>query len=638
MTPDDVLALKNVSDPQISPDGKWVAYVVSVADFKENGFDTDIWLVSTAGGRPWRLTNSRKADNSPRWSPDGSRIAFVSAREERNQVWLISPTGGEADKLTDSRAGVQAFAWSPDGGRIAFVAQRDSTPEEQRRRRERDDAQVVDAEFRFSRIWVIEVESKKSSEVASGDFQASDPRWSPDGRHLAYVLTPSPKADDSGLADIHVVEVATGKSRKLIDNPGPDGSPRWSPDGRWIAYLSRRDGKVATGQQDLMIVAAEGGAPRQVTTGFLYQPGSPLWSPDGRTVYFTSGVRTTTQLWSVPSAGGSPRQLTDRAGVMSGGSLAGDGVTLAFTVAEVRNPAEVYVTRLAGASEPRRLTDHNPDVRSLALGRSEVVRWKSSDGMEIEGLVLYPPDYQPGRRYPPIAFIHGGPAGAWTQGFPGSWGNYGHVWAGKGWVAFYPNVRGSSGYGESFLLANVRDWGGGDYRDIQTGLDELVRRGIADPARLGQSGWSYGGYMTAWTLTQTDRFKGVMVGAGLTNMYSMYSTNDLQTTLEEYFGAEPWDDEEAYRRASAMVYIKQAKTPTLIMHGANDLRVPIGQAQELYMGLRKNGVPVEMVVYPRQGHGLAEPRLQLDKMKREYAFFSRKVLGEGAVEKPVLVP
>jgi dipeptidyl aminopeptidase/acylaminoacyl peptidase len=340
-------------------------------------------------------------------------------------------------------------------------------------------------------------------------------------------------------------------------------------------------------------------------------------------------VRTTSQLFSVPTSGGTPRQLSDTRGVMSNPTYSRDGTTLAFTRSDPQHPGDVHMAQIAGTFTPVKLTDQNPQVKDLALGRADVVRWKSSEGMEIEGIVVYPIDYQPGRKYPTMAFIHGGPSGVWTESFPSSWGNFAHVWAGKGWVSFFPNIRGSSGYGEKFQLSNVRDWGGGDFRDIQAGLDDLVKRGIADPARLGQSGWSYGGYMTAWTLTQTDRFKGVMVGAGLTNMYSMYSTNDLQTVLEEYFGGEPWNDEQAYRRASAMTYIKQAKTPSLIMHGAQDQRVPVGQAQELYMGLKKNGVPVELVFYPRQGHGIGEPRLQLDKMKREYAFFAKYVLGEG---------
>jgi dipeptidyl aminopeptidase/acylaminoacyl peptidase len=630
MTPDDILAMKNVGDAQISPDGKWVAYTVTVSDMKESAFNSDVWLVPAAGGSPIRLTGSPKADGQPRWSPDGKTIAFVSARDERPQIWLISPFGGEAEKLTDSKSGVQSFQWSPDGSKIAYVAQREQTPEEERRVKEKDDAQEVDKNFRMTRIWVYDLAAKKATEIVKDELQVGDVQWSPDGTSLAYSANLTPKADDGSRSDIYIVAAAGGSPRKLLENPGPDAGPRWSPDGKTIAFVSRSTDRITTGQSTLKLIPAEGGTPREVLTGFLYQPGPATWSPDGRTLWFTASVRTTSQLFSVPASGGTPKQASDTRGVMSGASFAKDGISIAFVRSDPQNPGDVYVAQ-ATQFRPVKLTDQNPQVRELSLGRSEVIKWQSSEGMEIEGIVIYPVDYQPGRKYPTMAFIHGGPSGVWAENFPASWGNYAHVWAGKGWVSFFPNVRGSSGYGEKFLLSNVRDWGGGDYRDIQTGLDDLVKRGIADPAKLGQSGWSYGGYMTAWTLTQTDRFKGVMVGAGLTNMYSMYSTNDLQTVLEEYFGGEPWNDEEAYRKASAMTYIKQAKTPSLIMHGAQDQRVPIGQAQELYMGLKKNGVPVELVFYPRQGHGIGEPRLQLDKMKREYSFFAKYVLGEAPV-------
>jgi dipeptidyl aminopeptidase/acylaminoacyl peptidase len=493
MTFEDVLAIKSVSDAQVSPDGKWIAYVVTSVDMKENANDADVWLVSTAGGDSIRLTTSKKNDNQPRWSPDGKKIAFISAREEKPQIFLISPFGGEAEKLTDSKSGVQSFQWAPDGNRIAYVAQLEPTPDEEKKTKDKDDAQVIDKNFKFTRISVIDLNSKKTRELVKGEYSASDPQWSPNGRLVAFVTNPTPKADDGSSSDIWVIDVESGTQRKLIENDGPDSSPRWSPDGRQIALSSRdlKNGEI--GQQRLMIVSTEGGTPREVASNLLYQPGPSKWSVDGRTLYFNAGVRTTSQVFSVPSAGGEAKQISNIAGVIGQATFSRDGSVIAFTKSDTQHADDVYVAKALPIGEPLKLTDHNPQVRDLALGSSEVVRWKGKDGMEIEGIVIYPVGYQQGKRYPTIALIHGGPSGAWTQSFPNSWGNFGHVWAGKGWVAFYPNIRGSSSYGEKFMLSNVRDWGGGDYQDIQTGLDQLIAKGMADPDKLGQAGWSYGG-------------------------------------------------------------------------------------------------------------------------------------------------
>jgi dipeptidyl aminopeptidase/acylaminoacyl peptidase len=634
MTFDDVMALKAVSDPQISPDGKWIAYTVTRADLEQNASDADVWLVSTAGEEPVRLTTHKKSDGQPRWAPNGRQLAFLSAREEKPQIFLMSAFGGEPERLTENRGGVRQLAWSPDGKSIAFVADAEPTPEEEKRIKDKDDAIVVDTNYKFTRLWVLDVGTRSARLIPTGDFVASDLQWSPDGRQIAYTTTPTPRADDNSLSDIWVVSVTGGTPRELVNNPGPDQFPRWSPDGTQIAFTTSERSDVR--QTRLAVVSAAGGVPRIVAPAFLYQPSTPAWSPDGRTLYFSAGVRTTTQLFAVPAAGGAPRALTDVQGVIGGWTVSRDGSMIAYAKGDVQHPNEIFAARLGpDLRAPVQLTDHNKQVRALTLGASEVVRWKSTDGREMDGVLLYPVGYGPGTRYPVVAAIHGGPAGAWTQSFPGSWSNYGHVLAGQGFAVFYPNPRGSSSYGEQFLRANIRDWGAGDYRDIQSGVDAIIARGIADSTRLAQIGWSYGGYMTAWTLTQTARFKAVVVGAGLTNMFSMYSTNDIPRTLDGYFGAEPWNDTTEYRKRSAMTFVKNARTPTLILHGQADLRVPVGQAQELYVGLKKNGVPVQLVFYPREPHGLQEPRHQLDKMKRESDWIRRWVLGGATAPPPV---
>ncbi len=638
MTFEDALTLSNLSQAQLSPDGRHVAYVVESINLSGNTTDTDVWVAPADGSGARRLTTSPKKDRSPRWSPDGQRLAFISEREGAPQLFLLSPFGGEAEQLTTAKSGVIDFRWAPDGRRIAFVSPQAPTEEEEKRVKGGDDAVTVDLNLKHTRLWLITVATKEARELVAREFDVLDPQWSPDGSRIAFQSVPSTRADDNHRSDIWVVDVASGAPKRITENQGADNAPRWSPDGGTIAFLTRSATAPMISQTQLAVIPAQGGAPRTLNTGaFLYQPGSPTWSADGKTLWFTAGTGTTSQLFSLPITGGTPRQVTTFEGTMGGFfgfegvSFSTDGSRFASINSTLTQAPEVAVFESANPATPRIVSAHNGQVAQWSLGQSEVMRWKSADGLEVEGILVYPVGYERGKKYPMMTVVHGGPSGVWMQMFSSSWyDNSAHVWAGKGWAVFYPNPRGSSGYGDKFMLANVKDWGGGDYRDIQTGIDELVRRGVADPERLAQSGWSYGGYMTAWTLTQTNRFKAVMVGAGLTNMFSMYSTNDLQTLLESYFQGEPWDVKQQYERASAMTYIKNAKTPTLILHGQVDTRVPVGQAQELYMGLKKNDVPVELVFFPREPHGLQEPRHMVDKLQREYAFFARYVLGEGA--------
>ncbi|MFQ5816735.1 MAG: prolyl oligopeptidase family serine peptidase [Terriglobia bacterium] len=635
---DDVLALKSVSNPHLSPDGRWVLYTVVEADLKENKRKSTLWRVSVDAGPARKLA---AFDGFARWSPDGQRIAFLSRRSGKPQIYLLWADGGEAEKLTDSTSPITAFDWSPDGQRIVYVASEPLTKEEEKKKKERDDAKLFLQDYRMSHLWIVEVESKETLRLTRGKkMTSSDPRWSPDGRHIAFVARPTPHADDRSLSDIWIVALAGGAPWRFTTNAGPDSSPRWSPDSREVAYVSR-DGRLPmVGVSRLVVAPLQDGEARarNLTARVDASPRNIAWSADGKTLYFSTVTRTTTQIFSVPAAGGSVRQLSHVDAALFGLEVGREGMV--FLQTDPTHPAEVFYSPL-DTFAPRRLTQTNLQVKDFQLGRVETVRWQSREGMEIEGLVVYPVGYEPDQRYPLLVRVHGGPSGVYLKSFYASWGNAGQVWAGRDWVSFYPNFRGSSGYGEQFLQANFNDWGRGDFDDIMSGIDSLITQGIADPDKVALTGWSYGGYMAAWSITQTDRYQAAVVGAGLTNMFSMYSTNDLQRVLEAYFGGQPWDSLEAYRNASAMNFIKRVKTPTLILHGEEDRRVPRSQAQELRMGLLKNGVPVAMVVYPRAGHGLREPRHQLDKLKREYAWIAKYTLGEPPPEtraKPRTVP
>lgn len=623
MTPKDVVELKQVSNPQISPDGSRVVFVVAELDAKENLYQSDLWAVGAAEGDPLRLTRHPKNDRAPQWSPDGKHIAFISEREEKPQVFLMDARGGEAWKLTDAKGGASAFSWAPDGKSIAYLATEAPSDDEEKKTKAKDDERVIDRDFKMAHLFTIDVESRKSARLTEGPFTLADPRFSPDGKQIAVVRRPTPKADDGDLSDVLIVPAAGGSPRLLFENSGADSSPRWSPDGSQIAFVSR-DGELSPhGYSLLMLISAGGGAARALTDAEL-QPGSPSWSPDGRSLYFTAGHGVRSSVFSIAVAAARPQALLEGPFVTSSLSVAEKAGTLAFLRQDPSNPADVWVQKPNGAAARR--SKMNPQVAAFELGKAEAIRWKSFDGREIEGVLWLPADATPGKPVPLVVSAHGGPSGVSTLSFQGSWSNYAHCYTGKGWAVFQPNFRGSSNYGDAFLRMDHKDWGGGDFQDIMTGVDHLIAKGIADKERMAFHGWSYGGYLTSWTITQTSRFKAAADGAGLTNMISMYSTNDLQRTLEQYFGGQPWDDYQAYERASAMYHIKKAKTPTLILHGEKDDRVPISQAQELYMGLKKNGVPVEMVVYPREPHGLREPNHQLDKMEREMAWFEKWML------------
>jgi dipeptidyl aminopeptidase/acylaminoacyl peptidase len=628
----DSLRIQNVGGPEISPDGEWILYTVSTRDMddEELARSTHLWRVGVDGEGNRQLTHGDTSSSSPRWFPSSGQFAFTRAVDGGSQVFGMYTDGGEAWQITDHEGGLQGYAISPDGTKLLFTARDPETPEQKRRAKQGDDAVVVDAEFRWTHLWMHDIASGETTRLSEGDFTVSDPRWSPTSDRIAYVTRPTTKNDDGWNSDIWVVDVADGEARKLFANPGPDSSPRWSPDGQTIAFTAQPETGTSVWYNKLYLMPADGSTePEILLEDFDLNAGAPIWAPNGADIYWSTGQGTKTNLFSVQTA---TDEVLDHAapnGVNFQFTLSPDGGRWVWVHANPTHPSELYTAPSDDLSQPTRLTRHNVWIEEdmIELGRVETITWNNSEGQPIEGVVHLPPGFDGSTAYPLVVHPHGGPSGAVSESF----NTANHMLAANGFVVLQPNFRGSSNYGQEFLNANRDYWGIRDYDDIMTGVDHLIAEGWADPDRMVAYGWSYGGYMTFWMSTQTDRFKLISPGAGLTNLYSMYSTTDISGYLGWFFGT-PWDNEDIYRRLSPIRHVKNVTAKILIMHGANDARVPPEQAVEFYQALRDLGKDVTYVSYPRQGHGIAEPRLQLDRLRRYVCAFTDSVGLEATTE------
>jgi dipeptidyl aminopeptidase/acylaminoacyl peptidase len=651
ITLDEIVKYKGMDAVSISPDGRRAAVVVSEMDFDENVIRTNLYLVESSGKSAVKLTNAPKHDDTPRWSPDGKWLAFLSDRDAkpkketedrpRKQVWVMSPEGGEAWQLTRGTFSVSTFEWAPDGKRIAFIATEGPTDEEERKRKNKDDAQLVDHDIKMGRIYLATVPEGQSEMLYAGAGHVTAISWSPRGDEIAFAEQPTPKVPDMLHSAVRVLALANKQVRDLAaDSQFSYSGPKWSPNGRSIAY----EGASQTdwwGNSYIYLSPAAGGTSQRLSKDFDEEIRQFEWADDSGSVYFI-GAKGVDQYVLRVTLDGKVSVVDSRPGLSRQISIANGN--MAWLHESPSEPVDVFFASLGGAGKllkgtfkvsPRKVSSMNPFVADLALGKTEVVKWKNkTDGQELDGLLLTPSDYGPGKPYPLLLVIHGGPAGSFQTSFTLRRGAYPvQAFASQGYVVFMPNPRGSGGYGERFRKANIKDWGYSDYNDIQDGVNELVARGVADKDRLGVMGWSYGGFMTSWTITQTQRFKAASVGAGVTNLFSMYGTTDIPPFQESYFGARPWEDRELYAKHSAMSYVDKVTTPTLIQHGTEDRRVPISQGEELYTALRSRGVTVEMVKYPRSQHGLSEPKLIRDSMMRNLDWFDRYVMGNAAAAK-----
>jgi dipeptidyl aminopeptidase/acylaminoacyl peptidase len=638
----EALRLARVSSPRISPDGSRVAYLVS-----ENVMDkekdaawksvTQLWMVPAAGeaSAARQFTRGEKSVSNVEWSPDGKLLAFtMDAGDEKDakpQVWFMYADGGEPWQVTKHKSGVRGFQFSPDGKTLLLTAAVSPSEEEEKRSKQKDDAVVVDHEFKMAQLWTWSVATNEEKQLTKGDVTVSDAHWSPDGARVTFTANPTPRLDDISLQTAWVLDVASGNQRKLVETTNPTQSARWSPDGRSIAYLGSA-GPVLY-QVNLFVVDASGGTPRKLSNSFELNAGEPVWSRDGKAVYFSADDHEALRIFAVDVAAATVRALTDEKAVVNLSEISANGKTAVGTWGDATHPEDVFRSDLNFASLEH-ITNQNAWLSDYALGSSEVVRWKSSkDGIEIDGIVTKPVDFDGTHKVPFLLNPHGGPTGASLLSFSPTE----QIMAANGYLVLQPNFRGSTGRGEKFESANQNDWGNGDFKDDMSGVQAMVDKGWADPDRLGAFGWSYGGYMTMWIDTQTDRFKAISPGAGLPDLYSMYSQTDIHRYLTVFFNMKsPWDNYQEYWDHSPMKFIGNVKTPTMILHGQADTRVPIPQAEEFYRALYERHVPVEYVTYPRENHGFVEPRHIQDRWQRYLVFFG-KYLNNPPVTEPKAV-
>ena len=632
----EALREERVSSPRVSPDGSRVAYLVAVTDTEKEEawkYVTHLWVVPAAGPATAarQFTRGDKSVSNIQWSPDGKLLAFtMEAGEEKDakpQVWFMYADGGEPWQVTMHKSGVREFQFSPDGKTLLLTATAPTSEEEEKRHKQKNDAVVVDHDLKMAQLWTWNIATGEEKQISKGDFTVSDARWSPDGTRVTFTSNPTPRLDDIALQTAWMIDVASGTQRKLAETSDPTHTARWSPDGNWIAFLGSSGFFVY--KENLFVVSATGGVPKKLSGAFELNAGEPIWSPDGKTIYFNSDDHEAMRIFATDVAQGAVRPLTGTAGMAVLTSVSTNGQTAVGTVGDATHPDEVFRSDLSFATLER-ITNQNPWLSEYALGESEVVKWKSSkDGLEIDGIVTKPVDFDGTRKLPFLLNPHGGPTGASLLSFNPTV----QIMAANGYMVLQPNFRGSSGRGEKFESANQNDWGDGDYKDDMSGVQAMVDKGWADPDRLGAFGWSYGGFMTMWIDTQTDRFKAISPGAGLPDLYSMYSQTDIHRYLTAFLGMKsPWDNFQEYWDHSPMKYVGNVKTPTMILHGQADTRVPISQAEEFYRALYEKHVPVEYVTYPRENHGFVEPRHIEDRWQRYLVFFGKYLKNEPVTE------
>jgi len=638
MVPEDLFRIRFVSDPQISPDGRRVAFVVTTLSEARDEYLSTIWMVGADGGEVRPFTRGPGRDTAPRWSPDGRWLAFVSERERKakGQLHAIPADGGEPLRLTDQRHGVSSPAWSPDGSRLAFVARVGGweEPKDEEERARSKPPRIIDVlkyksngtGFTYDRprqVFVVDAGGGAARQLTDGPYDHQYPAWSPDGRWLAFAAARHRDRDEDNAADVWIVPAEGGEPRRLTSTAGPVSWPTFSPDGRLVAYLGHAYPREVSRHHRVHAVSVAGGEVACLTTTLdrncepMIGAMAPQWVGRSGALLFPVEDAGDVPLYRVAtSPGAAPERVVGGTRQVTGFSVSGDGARIAFSATDDVSPAEVFVCRADGAGE-RQLTDLNREWKAeVALARPERFRFERA-GFTVDGWVMAPVGREAGRRYSALLNIHGGPASQYGHRFFDEF----QVYAGAGYAVVYLNPRGSRGYDEAFARAVVGDWGGGDYADVMAGLDEALRRhAFLDPDRLGVMGGSYGGYLTSWIVGHTPRFRAACSERAVNAMWSMFGTSDIGHAFQESHaeGRPPWDDMKWYLERSPLSYAREIRTPLLIMHSEDDLRCPVEQAEQLFVALKKLRRPVRFVRFPDEDHELSRsgrPRHRLARFR-----------------------
>jgi len=631
LEPADIFELKTVGDPRVSPDGQWVAYTVSSLDKKEDNSDTDIYMAPVSGGAAVKLTSSKKPETSPRWSPDGRYLAFLSGRDgKKTQVYLLDRRGGDAQQLTDYKTGASAIAWSPDSTKLALLVS-DPDPDDPNPDADAKDKKPkphVITRLQFMRdgegylndvkrhVHVLDVATKKDVQITSDKFDDGAPVWSPDGSAIAFSANRTDHPDANDNTDVFIVEPRAGaKPRQLTTSPASDGSPVFSPDGKSIAYLAGGDPKdIWYATNNLAIVPAAGGAPKILTSGLDRNVSRPQFTPDGAAILFMLEEGGNVHLARVPASGGAVARLVDGERDLSAFDVAKSG-DVAVLQSQPQQPSEVYVVRNGSVQQVTHVNDEF--LAKIALGTVERFKAKSADGTAIDAFLTRPPNAGPGR-LPTILRIHGGPVSQYSTGFNLEW----QMLAAKGFAVVAANPRGSSGYGRDFSRALWAAWGEKDYEDVMAAVDTAIAMGVADPDRLGVGGWSYGGILTDHVISKTTRFKAAISGASEFNYLANYGNDHYQRQWEAELGL-PWQNPDLWIKLSPFFRLDKIVTPTLVLGGDADMNVPIIGGQQLYQGLKRLGRDTELIVYPGETHAIRRPSFQQDRFERYIAWYSK---------------